>query len=88
MGKIVRVRPSDLGGTCAVLHPETGQHVVPSPALTYDSDDPLVVAYPWLFASDDQLAALRAAGAGDTPSSVRVEDASARPGARRGSVRR
>lgn len=84
MGKIVRVRPSELGGTCAVLHPETGQHIVPSPSLTYDSDDVLVRAYPWLFASDDQLAALRAAGAGETPTSVRVEDASARPGVKRG----
>lgn len=87
MGKIVRVRPSDLGGTCAVLHPETGQHVVPSPALTYDSDDPVVRAYPWLFASDEELALLRAAGGTETPREVRIEDASARPGVKRG-VRR
>lgn len=43
------VRPT---GPHAVRHPETGGMVVPSPAEAYRDDDPLVKAYPWLFASD------------------------------------
>jgi hypothetical protein len=39
-------------GPHAVRHPETGVMVVPSPAEAYRDDDPLVKAYPWLFASD------------------------------------
>lgn len=37
----------------AVRHPETGAYIVPNPALPYADDDPLVLAYPWLFAADD-----------------------------------
>lgn len=35
-----------------VRHPESGVLVVPNPAETYRDDDPIVLAYPWLFASD------------------------------------
>lgn len=81
--KLMRVRPAWQGGTCAVRHPEHGEHVVPDPRATFRADDPVVVAYPWLFVSADDA----------TPEpapvvAVRVEDASARPGARRGASRR
>ncbi len=47
----VRVRPASQGGPCAVRHPEHGQYIVPNPSETYDGNDPLVRAYPWLFVS-------------------------------------
>lgn len=82
--KYVRVRPPTDGGPCAVRHPEHGELVVPSPSEAFRDDDPLVRAYPWLFVSDDTLAAL---GERSPVTEVRIEDTSARPGARRGSRR-
>lgn len=32
----------------------TGMMVVPDPRLTYDDDDPIVRAYPWMFGSADE----------------------------------
>jgi hypothetical protein len=59
----------------AVRHPESGGMVVPSPAETYQDDDPLVLAYPWLFAADaDREAA--------------VEQATRAPGEKRNTRRR
>jgi hypothetical protein len=48
------VRPTQ---PCIVRHPESGALMVPQPAETYRDDDPLVEAYPWLFASDADLEA-------------------------------
>jgi hypothetical protein len=81
----VRVRPPELGGVAAVRHPEHGEYVVPNPAVPYRDDDPIVRAYPWMFVTDDELAEI---GKPETPREVRVEDASARPGSRRGGGRR
>jgi hypothetical protein len=39
----------------AVRHPETGDMVVPDPRIPYRDDDPLVVAFPWMFGSDEDL---------------------------------
>lgn len=78
--KYVRVRPYADGGPCAVRHPEHGEFVVPDPAQTYRADDPVVVAYPWLFVTDEDLAAR---GPREAPTSVPIESASARPGSRR-----
>jgi hypothetical protein len=49
MAKVFRVRPHDEGGPCAVRRPDTGEMDVPNPAAEFPADDPLVVAYPWLF---------------------------------------
>jgi hypothetical protein len=49
----LRVRPP----ACVLRHPDHGELVVPNPAIAYASDDPLVVAYPWQFARDDEMAA-------------------------------
>jgi hypothetical protein len=81
----VRVRPPEFGGVAAVRHPEHGEYVVPSPNLAYRDDDPLVMAYPWLFMSDEELDRV---GKPETPREVRVENATQRPGQRRGNVRR
>lgn len=35
----------------AVIHPVHGGFVVPQPMERYRADDPLVIAYPWLFTS-------------------------------------
>lgn len=67
----VRVRPAELGGPCAVRHPEHGEYVVPNPAQPYDERDPIVKAYPWLFVRDGEL------NLGD------VEQATRAPGGRR-----
>jgi len=78
----VRVRPP----ACAVRHPEHNELVVPNPAQPYRSDDPLVIAYPWQFASDEQIASDRAAA--DSVSSVPIEQATARPGEKRNTRRK
>lgn len=80
----VRVRPYSDGGPCAVRHPEHGEMVVPGPAEVFRADDPLVKAYPWLFVSDADLAAR---GPREDPREVRIEDATRRPGSRRGGRR-
>lgn len=63
----------------AVLHPESQSHVVPDPRQPYLEDDPLVRAYPWMFATDDEIAEELAAGPIE---SVAIETATARPGER------
>ena len=80
----VRVRPTHEGGPCAVRHPEHGEYIVPNPAHPYRADDPIVKAYPWLFVSDEDLAER---GSPNYPSEVRIENATARPGDRRGGRR-
>lgn len=69
----------------AVLHPETGVHVVPPLTEYYDEKDPLVKAHRWLFATDDEL---DAAQTGEIVESVAVEQATAAPGERRNVRRR
>lgn len=82
--RYVRVRPYHLGGPCAVRHPDFGEFVVPNPAEAYRADDPLVIAYPWLFVADEDL---DERGQRPYVTEVRIEDATARPGARRGGRR-
>lgn len=48
----LRVKPP----ICALRHPEHGGFVTPNPAIAWASDDPLVLAYPWQFATDDEMA--------------------------------
>lgn len=67
---VVFVRPASMGGTCAVIDPATGAHVVPEPGKPYDANHPLVRAYGWLFLSAEELAAAEA----HTPTSVRLDD--------------
>lgn len=45
----------------ALRHPETGEFVVPDPRKAYRSDDPLVKAFPWAFASDADAAGVEQA---------------------------
>lgn len=55
---VVRVRVP-----VALLHPESGSHVVPRPDDEYDENDPLVVAYRWAFVADTEIeSATRAPG--------------------------
>lgn len=68
----VRVRP---GQVAVVRHPEGGHLDVPNPALAYRDDDPLVKAYPWMFATDEELET----EGGPIP----IEMATAAPGERR-----
>ncbi len=65
----------------SVRHPEHGLMVTPDPAQPYPVDDPLVRAYPWLFSTEDELAAKASE---PTPESVPIETASKRPGQKRG----
>lgn len=79
--KIYRVR---VDRVAAVVHPETGSHVVPDPRQPYEADDVLVREYPWMFATDEEMSVERA---DETPiESVAieppVETATARPGQR------
>lgn len=84
MSKTLRVRPYHMGGPCAVYVEELGVHVVPNPAQAYSEDDPVVKAARWMFVTDEELAA---DGGNVPPTEVRIEDATARPGARRGTRR-
>lgn len=52
MPKYVRARQ----GTGILRHPESGALEAPDPAVPFESTDPLVKAFPWAFASDDELA--------------------------------
>lgn len=63
----VRVR-----GTFAFVCPTTGTLVVPKADAIYDDSDPLVVAYRWAFATDEELWSER-----------NVEQATAGPGEKR-----
>lgn len=58
----------------AVRHPETGQYVVPNPTAAYRDDDPIVLAYPWMFKSDNDA---------ERPAEQPIERAVANPGYRR-----
>lgn len=60
----------------AVRDPESGALITPSPSQPYRDDHPLVLAYPWLFASDEERAE------GD------VEQATRAPGEKRTTRRR
>lgn len=73
-----RVRPAHMGGPCAVRHPEHGELVVPNPAQPYRADDPLVLAYDWLFVKDGELAPPE-----PMPTEVRIETATRAPGEKR-----
>lgn len=73
----VRVRPASEGGPCAVQHPVHGQLIVPNPSETYDANDPLVRAFPWLFVD------ITEAG-----SPAPVEQATKAPGEKRAYTRR
>lgn len=70
----VRVRLDRIG---VVREPGTGAQVTPDPRRPYRSDDPLVVAYPDMFAADTDLAAEEQAA--ERP----VEQATRAPGERR-----
>lgn len=59
MSDYVRVRPP----ACALRHPEHGEMVVPNPAQAYRTDDPLVLAFPWQFGTDDEIEAEKDAAA-------------------------
>ncbi len=83
MRGIVRVRPAAMGGPCAVRHPDHGELVVPNPAESYAADDPIVQAYPWLFVSDEQLAAFKDGAPVTSVEIPPVEQASRAPGERR-----
>lgn len=50
-------------GKHALLHPETGSHIVPTPGEQYSPSDPLVLAHPWAFGTAEQIAAEQAAAA-------------------------
>lgn len=64
------------GQAAAVRHPEVpGMMIVPDPRVPYRDDDPLVVAYPWMFFSDADL-------------DGEVEQATAAPGEKRSTRRR
>lgn len=84
MSEILRVRPAHMGGPCAVYVEELGTHIVPNPALSYSEDDPVVKAARWMFVTEAELAAQ---GTYSPPTEVRIEDATARPGSRRGGRR-
>lgn len=75
----VRVRPptpDGHGGACAVRHPNNPEmFVVPDPKTPYRDDDPLVLAYPWMFVSDEELV--------EGPYGPRVERATRSPGERK-----
>lgn len=51
MAKYVRV----VGAPSILRHPDYDGLVVPDPGTAYRADDPLVLAYPWQFASDEEL---------------------------------
>lgn len=77
--KFVRVKPP----VCALRHPDPDVQdwVVPNPSLPYRADDPLVLAYPWQFQSDDDLTPEQL----ETPTSVPlVETVPDRPARKRG----
>lgn len=65
---------------CALLHPELGTHVVPPLSAYYDDDDPLVVAHPEAFGTDEEILELKNAPAVE---GVTIEQASAAPGEKR-----
>jgi hypothetical protein len=73
--KLLRVRQP-----AAVRHPDTGELVVPTNDQPWRADDPLVMAYPWLFGSDEEIHAEQTA---PPVESVRVESVRQRPGTRR-----
>jgi len=76
----VRVKPP----ACAIAHPEHGNLVVPDPRQAYRSDDPLVLAHPWQFETDVE----KAARGPEVPvTEVAIEQATARPGEKRGTRR-
>lgn len=76
--RYVRVRLDRIG---AVRHPETEDHVTPDPRRPYRDDDPLVQAYPDMFATDEDLAAEHHAA--QRPAESPVERATRAPGERR-----
>jgi hypothetical protein len=78
MAPQVRIRKA---GECALLNPATGIHECPGVNDYYDADHPLVLAHPWAFATDAQVAAEVTAARQRT--SVPVEQATAAPGERR-----
>lgn len=65
---------------------QTGDLDVPNPAITYAPDHPMVRAYPWAFASVDEVADAREAERETT--SVPIEQATAAPGEKRSTRRR
>jgi len=73
--KYVRVKPP----ATVLRHPD-GYMVTPDAGQPYSVDDPLVKAFPWQFASDDEIGAERDKPA---PESVPVEKATRAPGERR-----
>lgn len=75
--KLVRVKPP----ACAIRHPEHGEMVVPNPAQAYAADDPLVLAHPWQFETDAER---EARGPEKPVTEVAIEQATARPGEKRG----
>jgi hypothetical protein len=72
-------------GGVILRHPDTGAAVVPAGDEPVDASDPLVKAYPWAFASDDEIAEERAAARQIT--SVVVEQATSGPGEKRSTKR-
>lgn len=72
-------------GGVILRHPDTGLASVPPADAPIDASDPLVKAYPWAFASDDEIADEQASARQVT--SVRVEAATAAPGEKRSTKR-
>lgn len=82
MAKFVRARQ----GVPALLHPDTGALVVPSPNQPIDSSDVLVKTFPWAFISDEDLAAEQANQARYVTEAP-LEQATANPGEKRNARR-
>jgi hypothetical protein len=77
------VRPR---GGRILLDPETGAPTVPADAL-YETDHPLVKAYPDAFISDAEAYEAQEAGRHRPPEAVQVERATKRPGEKRATKR-
>lgn len=81
MPKYVRAR----AGIPALLHPESGVLVSPSPDVPVLESDPLVKKFRWAFQSDDEIAE-EIEAAKDEPRAV-VESVTAAPGEKRSTRR-
>jgi hypothetical protein len=79
MAKYVRFK-----GGVILRHPDTGAPFVPQAGTPLEESDPIVKAYRWAFESEDEVAQAVQAPVVD---SVRVEQATKRPGEKRATKR-
>ena len=91
MPATLRFKPTT-GGRVAILNPQTGLHEVPDPSRQYPADHPLVVAAPWAFGSEDDIAAAEEARDSVTAVPIadvaaEIEQATASPGEKRSTRR-